>query len=130
MRFSTKAGYGLRAIVNLARNYPEQKSLQEISKKEGISLKYLEQLFRALKKSKLIASQKGREGGYTLSRNPDKIKVGEIIEILEGPIVPMECASGKCDAKCSCASSIVWTKLQTQIKKTLYSIKLKDLTKA
>jgi len=129
MKFSTRAGYGLRATVNLAKNYPEQKSLQEISREEGISLKYLEQLFRALKKNKLVISQKGREGGYVLAKNPKIIRVGEIIEILEGPIVPMECAAGKCDEKCSCASSVVWTKLQTQIKKTLYSIKLKDLTK-
>jgi len=129
MKFSTRAGYGLRAAVNLARNYPQQKSLQEISREEGISLKYLEQLFRALKKSKLVASHKGRGGGYVLAKNPKVIRVREVIEILEGPIVPMECASGKCDVKCSCASSIVWTKLQTQIKKTLYSIKLKDLIK-
>lgn len=127
MRFSTRAGYGLRAMVNLAKNYPKQKSIHEISKEEGISLKYLEQLFRTLKKNNLVKSQKGREGGYALSRNPKIIRVGEIIETLEGPIAPMECASGKCDIKCSCASSIVWTKLQTQIKKTLYGIKLKDL---
>ena len=129
MKFSTRAGYGLRAMVNLAKNYPQQKNLQEISKKEGISLKYLEQLFRALKKNKIVVSQKGREGGYTLAENPKLIKVGEIIEILDGPIVPMECASGKCDVKCSCASSVVWTKLQEQIKKTLYAIKLNDLIK-
>ncbi len=129
MKFSTRAGYGLRAAVNLAKIYPQQKNLQEISKEEGISFKYLEQLFRALKKNKLVFSHKGREGGYVLAKNPKLIRVGEIIEILEGPIVPMECASGKCDVKCSCASSIVWTKLQTQIKKTLYDIKLKDLIK-
>lgn len=129
MKFSTRAGYGLRAAVNLAKNYPQQKNLQEISKKEGISLKYLEQLFRALKKNKIVISQKGREGGYVLAKNPKLIKVGEIIEILDGPIVPMECASGKCDVKCSCASSVVWTKLQEQIKKTLYGIKLSDLIK-
>jgi Rrf2 family cysteine metabolism transcriptional repressor len=129
MKFSTRAGYGLRAAVNLAKNYPNQKSLQEISREEGISLKYLEQLFRILKKNKLVESQKGREGGYKLGQNPNKIKVGEIIEALEGPIAPMECASGMCDAKCSCASSVVWTKLQEQIKKTLYGIKLIDLIK-
>lgn len=127
MRFSTRAGYGLRAMVNLAKNYPHQKSIHEISQEEGISLKYLEQLFRTLRKNKLIESQKGREGGYVLAKNPKLTKVGKIIEILEGPIVPMECASGKCDARCSCSSSIVWTKLQGQIKKTLYSIKLSNL---
>jgi Rrf2 family transcriptional regulator, cysteine metabolism repressor len=127
MRFSTRAGYGLRAMVNLAKNYPSQKNLQEISKKEGISLKYLEQLFQILRKGHLVLSQKGREGGYTISRKPKDIKVGEIIELLEGPIAPMQCAEGKCDAKCNCASSIVWTKLQGQIKETLYKMKLSDL---
>ncbi len=129
MKFSTRAGYGLRAVVNLAKNYPNQKSLQEVSREEGISLKYLEQLFGVLRKNKIIASHKGREGGYKLTKNPSQIKVGEIIEILEGPIMPMECASGTCDARCSCASSVVWTKLQEQIKKTLYGIKLNQLIK-
>lgn len=127
MRFSTRAGYGLRSIVNLAKNYPNRKNLQEISKEEGISLKYLEQLFRILRKSGLVMSQKGREGGYFLSRKPKDIKVGEVIEILEGPIMPMQCAEGKCEIKCSCASSIVWTKLQKQIKNTLYKMRLSDL---
>lgn len=127
MKFSTRAGYGLRAAVNLAKNYPNQKNLQKISREEGISLKYLEQLFRLLRKNKLVISQKGREGGYLLFKNPKDIKVGEIIEILEGPIVPMQCAEGKCSIKCNCASSIVWTNLQEQIKKTLYKIKLSDL---
>ncbi|MDO8529397.1 MAG: Rrf2 family transcriptional regulator [bacterium] len=129
MKFSTRAGYGLRAVVNLAKAHPKQKSVQEISKEEGISLKYLEQLFSTLRRNKLIASQKGREGGYVLSKTPSNIKVGEIIEILEGPIVTMACAQGKCEAKCSCDSSIVWTKLQRQIKKTLYGIKLSELIK-
>ena len=127
MRFSTRAGYGLRAAVNLARAYPNQKSVHGVSREEGISLKYLEQLFRTLRKNKLIQSQKGREGGYVLAKSPAKMKVGEVIEILEGPIVPMVCAEGKCNFGCDCSSSAVWIKLQKQIKKTLYSIKLSDL---
>ncbi len=127
MRFSTRAGYGLRAMVNLAKNYPEQKNLQEVSREEGISLKYMEKLFRSLRKNNLVKSQKGREGGYTLFYPPQKIKISQIIESLEGPIAPMQCAEGKCNIKCSCASSIVWTKLQKQIQKTLKQIKLSDL---
>ena len=128
MKFSTRVDTASLSAAVLAKNYPQQKNLQEISKEEGISLKYLEQLFRVLKKNNLVKSQKGREGGYTLSKNPKQIKVGEIIEILEGPIVPMECASGKSATRnVPVLPSIVWTKLQTQIKKTLYSIKLNDL---
>ena len=57
MRFSTRAEYGLRAIVSLAKTYPTQKNLQEISKEEKISMKYLERLFVVLKKGKLIKKE-------------------------------------------------------------------------
>jgi Rrf2 family protein len=127
MKFSTRAGYGLRAMVNLAKNHPKQKSLQEISKEEGISLKYMEKLFGVLRKNNLVKSQKGREGGYILFCSPQKTPVSKIIESLEGPIIPMQCAEGKCNSKCACSSSIVWIKLQKQIKKTLNQIKLSDL---
>ena len=127
MRFSTRAGYGLRAIVNLARIYPYQNSIHQISKEEGISLKYLEQLFRIMKKNKIVRSEKGRKGGYRLDKSPSRVKVGEIIEMLEGSIVPMICAEGKCNSSCNCSSGAVWIKLQKQIRKTLYSIKLSDL---
>ncbi|MCW1949264.1 MAG: Rrf2 family transcriptional regulator, partial [Candidatus Shapirobacteria bacterium] len=100
MKFSTRAGYGLRASVNLAKAYPQQKNLQEIAEEEKISLKNLEQIFRLLKKNNLVQSQKGREGGYTLKKNPRKMKVGEIIEALEGPIAPMQCAEGSCSMHC------------------------------
>jgi Rrf2 family protein len=129
MKFSTRAGYGLRAVVNLARIYPRQNSIHQISREEGISFKYLEQLFRILKKNRIIRSAKGRKGGYRLSNSPGSFKVGKIIEALEGPVVSMECASGKCNSNCDCSSGIVWIKLQKQIRKTLYSIKLSDLIK-
>lgn len=126
MRFSTKAEYGLRAMVSLARDYPAQKNIQEISKEENISAKYLETLMGKLRKNNLVKSQKGKNGGYILAKNPAKISAGEIIEIMEGIIVS-KCAGNNCAKANFCASSIVWTKLATQIKKTLFAIKLSDL---
>jgi Rrf2 family protein len=125
MKFSTKAEYGLKAMVNLAKAFPEQKNLKTISQEENISIKYLEQLISKLKKSNLIFSTKGKSGGYTLAKKPNQIKVGEIVEILEGPIAPMGC-EGKACAR-DCVSSVVWMKLGEQIKKTLYKIKLSAL---
>jgi len=125
MKFSTKAEYGLKAMVNLAEAFPVQKNLKSVSNEENISIKYLEQLFSKLKKADLIISSKGKSGGYTLSRKPTQIKVGEVVEILEGPIAPMGCAGKACALKC--VSSVVWVKLGEQIKKTLYKIKLSDL---
>lgn len=127
MQFSTRAEYGLKAIVNLSQCYPKQKNLKTISKEERISVKYLERLVNELRKKNLVKSQKGKSGGYTLAKNPRLIRVGEVIEILEGTIAPMKCADKKCVLNCSCVSSLVWIKLGRQIRKTLYGIKLSDL---
>jgi len=128
MRFSTKAEYGLRSMVALARNYPEKKSVKEISLEEKISVKYLERLMGEIRKRGLVESTKGKDGGYALTRAPKKIAVGELIEILEGPI-ETKCESSHCRNMKNCSSSLVWVKLESQIRKTLYAIKLSDLIK-
>jgi len=128
MIFSTKAEYGLRAMVLLAREYPNLRSIKEISSEENISAKYLEQIFIQLKKTKLIVSQKGKSGGYALAKKPEEIKVGEIVETLEGKIEPTKCNSPAC-RNSSCSSKKVWVKLSREIKKTLDNIKLSDLIK-
>jgi Rrf2 family protein len=126
MQFSTKAEYGLRAMIALARVYPQQKNITEISQEENISAKYLETLIGKLRKNNLVKSQKGKSGGYTLIKNPKNISAGEIIEIMEGPIVS-KCNGSNCSKSKICASSFVWNKLAHQIKKTLFSIKLNKL---
>lgn len=125
MKFSTRAEYGLKAMANLAKAYPEQKALQVICREESISFKYLERLIGELRKSNFVTSQKGKNGGYTLARKPNQMRVGEIVEALEGPIAPMGCEGKICALGCS--SSFVWNKVGAQIKKTLYAIKLSDL---
>jgi len=127
MKFSTRAEYGLRAIVSLAKDYPGRKSLKEISQEEEISMKYLEKIFVILKKEKLVRSTKGKYGGYTLARNPKLMTAGEVIETLEGAITATKCVETECHAYCNCASKTVWIKLGEQIRKTLYGIKLSDL---
>jgi Rrf2 family protein len=128
MKFSTKAEYGLRAMVVLARDYPYLRSIAEISFEENISAKYLEQLFIKLKKANIVLSQKGKSGGYTLARESHQITVGEIVEILEGKIEPTKCNSLACKNS-QCSSKKVWVKLSEEIKKTLDNIKLSDLIK-
>ena|SRR5665647_1879624 len=130
MKFSTRAEYGLQAMVSLARNYPEQKNIRQISREESIPAKYLERLMGELRKNNLVRSFQGKNGGYVLVKNPHLIKVGQIIEILEGSIAPMGCADIQCQTTCSCSSSQVWLKLGKQIRKTLYGIKLSELIKS
>ena len=129
MRFSTKAEYGLKAIVNLAQCFPKQKTIKEIATEEEISQKYLERLLGNLRDGGVVESSKGKLGGYMLSKNPKRIPVGEVIEILDGEIAPMRCVGKFCAAEHKCPSSIVWNTLGQQIKKTLYNIKLSDLIK-
>lgn len=129
MKFSTKAEYGLKAMVNLAQAYPEQRNIKEIATEENISQKYLERLMGTLRNGGIIASSKGKMGGYMLTKNPSRIPVGEIIEILDGEIAPMRCVGKFCASEHKCPSSVVWNTLGTQIKKTLYAIKLNSLVK-
>ena len=76
MKFSTKTTYGLRAMIMLGRYWGDGKiSLATIAKHEGISVKYLEQIFSRLKKEKLVLSEKGANGGYSLTRKPSDISI-------------------------------------------------------
>jgi len=126
MKFSTKAEYGLRAMVNVARSYPEKKNIKEISAEENISMKYLERLVGELRKSGLVESSKGKNGGYVLAKKPGSISVGEIVEILEGPLIS-KCDHEGCMKSGRCSSSLVWGTLNAKIRKTLFGIKLSKL---
>lgn len=129
MKFSTKAEYGLKAMVNLAVAFPRQKTIGEIAEEEDISQKYLERLLVSLRDGNVVISNKGKLGGYVLAKDPKKIPVGEVIELLDGEIAPMRCVGKFCAMEHKCPSSLVWNKVGQQIKKTLYNIKLSELIK-
>jgi len=125
MKFSTKAEYGLRAIIHLAKT-EEPVSLASIAKKEHLSLSYLERIFSVLKKNNIIESFKGVNGGYLLTKPADQVTVGQIISVLEGGLYKFECQG--CTVS-NCTLQPVWDKLHNQIDKTLNSITLKSLIK-
>ncbi|MEK7202817.1 MAG: Rrf2 family transcriptional regulator [Patescibacteria group bacterium] len=132
MRFSTRATYGLRAIINLAKHFNEPNlALSAIAKEETISLKYLERLFASLKKARLVKSVKGAGGGYRLVKLANQITVYEIINALEGKKSLFHCLDklGKvyCKKNCVCSANIALIKVQELIIKTLKNIKLSKL---
>jgi Rrf2 family protein len=127
MKFSTKAEYGLKAMVNLAKNEGQTRNIKLIAKEESISIKYLERLLNVLRKHDLVESFKGTNGGYTLKKQAREVNVAEIIIALEGPIAPMKCVGKTCKMEHICSSKIVWKTLGFQIEKTLRDIKLSDL---
>jgi len=130
MHFSTKAEYGLRAIIRLAKNKGKKPySLAQIAKEEGISLAYLERLIAKLKRVGLVKSTKGVKGGYKLACNPRKITATEILVALEGPLTPYGCTEmgNFLCTKRGCATKKVWDKLRRDIIRSLDSITLNDL---
>jgi Rrf2 family protein len=135
LRVSTRGEYGVRLMIDLARHYGEgPRSLTEISQAEGLALKlqYLEQLVKSLRAHGLVESTRGAHGGYRLSRPPDRIRMGEVLRVLEGQIAPMICApEGEmeivCDRLDGCSTKYLWARLRDAIKLTLDSITLADL---
>lgn len=116
-------------MVYLAKCKNRICSLKEISQKEGISFDYLEKIFSKLEKSGLIKAKKGSQGGYYLSKPAKKIKVGEIINNLEGEMILVKCLKSYCPRKKSCKTMNVWRKIYDSINSVLYSLTLADLIK-
>ncbi|MGD0078973.1 MAG: Rrf2 family transcriptional regulator [Sedimentisphaerales bacterium] len=129
MKLSTRTRYATRAILELAEHFgkgPLQTRI--IAKHQDISVKYLEQLMSALKSAGLIRSQRGAKGGYVLAQSPEKIKLSEIFDIFEGPVVTVECVTNEkyCDKAGDCVARQVWREIQKAIKGILESITLQD----
>ncbi|MGA9048351.1 MAG: Rrf2 family transcriptional regulator [Dehalococcoidia bacterium] len=130
MKISTKGRYATRAMLDLALHYGKTPVLlKDISARQEISLRYLEQIVSPLIAAKLITSTRGPKGGITLSRPPRKIKLSEIIELLEGPITPVDCVEnpGVCTRAPSCAARDVWSDLARAMHGVLESTTLQDL---
>ena len=104
MMFSTKAEYGVRVMVELARRAGEDPiPLTEIAEHDGLPLAYLEHLVARLRKAGLVDSRRGSRGGYLLARSPVEITMAEVVEALEGSIAPIECISQSPDGSIVCA---------------------------
>jgi Rrf2 family protein len=111
MKLSTRSRYGARILVDLARN-SDQGPVQigEISKRQEISVKYLEQLIRPLKKAKLVTSVRGPKGGHLLREKPENITLGQIVRLFEGQTDLVECVSfpEKCAMSDDCQVRLAW----------------------
>ena len=98
---SSKAKYGLKAMVHLARREAEGAVvIQEIADAERIPKKFLDTILLELKLNGLLNSKKGKGGGYTLSRPAAQITVGNIVRILDGPLAPVQCVSRTAYRRC------------------------------
>ena len=129
MRLTTKGRYAVTAMLDLALNYSEGPiTLSDISKRQGISLSYLEQLFSKLRKRGLVDSARGPGGGYRLSRAAGEIAVAEVISAVDESIDVTRCAGkGNCQGEGNCLTHELWCDLSNQIHEFLNNITLGKL---
>jgi Rrf2 family protein len=129
MKLSTRTRYAIRAILELADNFGKGPlQTRVIAKQQDISIKYLEQLMATLKSAGLVRSQRGAKGGYVLARPPEKIKLSDVFEVFEGPVVTVECVVNEnyCARAADCVARQVWSEVQRSIKNVLQSMTLQD----
>jgi Rrf2 family transcriptional regulator, cysteine metabolism repressor len=131
MRISTKGEYGLRALIELTHHFGEPRPVQssEIASRQKIPESYLEQLLTVLRKSGFIRSVRGPQGGHALIREPSTLRVTEVIEALEGSIMPSDCLdeASACARHGGCAQSEMWRDVRDAILGVLDNTTLADL---
>ncbi len=111
MKLSTRSRYGARILVDLARHKDQGPvQMSEISKRQDISVKYLEQLIRPLKQANLVTSVRGPKGGHLLAKNPEDISLGQVVRLFEGQADLVECVSfpEKCPMSDDCQLRLAW----------------------
>jgi Rrf2 family protein len=113
VRLTARSEYGLLAMIDLA-SAPDSEPVcaREIAERQGIPLKFLEQLLVSLRRAGIVRSVRGARGGFTLDRNPARVTVLEVVEALEGPLTSTVCdgdRAASCGKTGSCAASVVWT---------------------
>ena len=140
MRLSKRGEYGLRAMIALAEpveksNSPAMLQIKEISEREQISPKFLEQILLTLKNAGLLHSKMGVGGGYYLARPAGEITLGQIFRILDGPVAPIKCVSQMAYEPCGCPDEqtcglrLAMSDVRNAIADILDNTSLADITK-
>jgi len=132
MRISTKGRYALRVLIDLANFGNDQFiSLKDISQRQNIPLKYLEQIVSVLNKAGYLNSLRGSNGGYRLSKKPEEYNIGSILRTVESTLTPIECVAYENGVSCPridlCNSVNFWKGLDDVVNNYINSYTLKDL---
>ena len=131
MKISTKGRYALRLMVDLAMNADKQPvRVKEISARQEISDKYLEQIISVLTKAGFVRSTRGPQGGYRLAKEPKDYTVGSILRLIEGKLCPVACLEtdeNVCERRAGCITLPLWEKLDEAINNIVDNVTLQDL---
>lgn len=130
MKMSTKGRYGLRLMVSLASHYGEGPvPVDTVAQEQGVSANYIHVLMGTMKVAGLVRSVRGPNGGYELARKPAEITAFDVVSVLEGDTVPVECVAepGTCPRAASCPTRDVWCQVASSVDGVLKSMTLQNL---
>jgi len=129
MRLSTKSRYAVTSLLDMVMNSDKGPvSLAEISRRQGISLSYLEQLFAKMRRNNLVVSTRGPGGGYSLSTAPEEVSISDIICAVDEKVeVTNKDALAGSAAYEPCLTEQLWEELSDQISTYLTNISLADM---
>lgn len=130
---STRGRYAIRVMLDIAKNQKDgYVPMKDVANRQGLSLKYLEQILPALTKNKIVEGVQGKGGGYRLVRNPEEYTIGDILRVTERDLAPVSClAEGaeECERRAACQTIEFWEGLNAVINEYLDSKTLADLMK-
>ena len=118
MKLSTKIRYGTRAVIDIAQNSENGRTmLKDIAARQSLSPKYLDHILSAIRRAGLIKNIRGKGGGYILTKTPASITVKDIVEAVDGPFEPIECLSNTktCKKVQSCGTRDVWLRMKEAV---------------
>ena len=131
MMISTKGRYALRMMIDIAEHGADGLvSVKEVSARQGISVKYMEQIVSTLTRAGLLRSGRGSGGGYQLTKAPAQYTAGEILRAIEGKLAPVACLAdetNRCGRKAYCKALGFWEGLYKTIDDYVDSVRLEDL---
>ncbi len=131
MKYSTKSRYALRLMVDLTlHNNGDYIALKDISDRQNISVKYLEQIVSVLGKAGMLKSVRGPQGGYKLAKSPSEYTAGDILRITEGNLAPIPCLEDKnneCERISQCTTIDFWKGLYDTVNNYVDGITLAEL---
>ena len=128
---STRGRYAIRVLIDLAENESGGYiPLKDVASRQEISKKYLEIIVKDMVGAGLLTAASGKGGGYRLCRKPEDYNIGEILEIMEGPLSPVACLAAKdykCPRKKGCQTLPMWEEYNNMVHDFFYSKRLSDL---
>jgi len=131
MKVSTRAEYGLRALIDLANHYGEGPvQSRDIAERQGLPEPYLNQLMTSLRRAGLVSSKRGPAGGHTLARPPEQISLHDAFDVLEGSTAPWWCVETNdpdCIYAAGCSLRLVWHAINGAVAQVLRGMSLADL---